>query len=260
MRITKTNLQNWAFWSNTHALHVTIKSLRRSYKDLAKRMVQPCNNHEFLTLIVPGHDCMVIWMSALWLKGLWPTDGKKSNVKSFNRDPKADPEMLAKFQVKDAKITIKQRRRMIFGWDGDLEHLIRDSEWFIDTKYRRLYITHWIAMYEPRTKDPMRLVCVVALSLQFRNHIPYAVDAMIMLKRGQSNTSTFKGVIISLNTNRRDDFMVSKMGNENTSPFKYWALCTWGCVAMWHFSSDLYINGKMISDTVGIIVALNPCQ
>lgn len=73
-------------------------------------------------------------------------------------DVKAYPKMSITFQVKDIIMTIKQKRRIIFGWSEDLEHLIRDLSnitlLFLNSNAKGMYITQWIEMYDPRTKNP----------------------------------------------------------------------------------------------------------
>lgn len=47
---------------------------------------------------------------------------------------KVYPNMLATLQEKDTKMTIKQRRRGVFGLSKDLEHLKQDSVQLFDAK------------------------------------------------------------------------------------------------------------------------------
>lgn len=46
------------------------------------------------------------------------------------------------------------------------------------------YIIEWIAMYDPRRKDPAGFINTLCWFC-FWNHIPYAVVMMMMFKRGQ---------------------------------------------------------------------------
>lgn len=61
-------------------------------------------------------------MTAHALKGLIGEIGSGRGEIGESND-KVYPKMSTTLQVKDTTITIKQIRRTVFGWSGDLEHL-----------------------------------------------------------------------------------------------------------------------------------------
>lgn len=128
-------------------------------------------SNKCLTLIATGHDC--IYTHGFWLSMVWGYSGKyfaKIDAKATRESSKEYPKMLTTFQVKDREMITKQRRRMVFGWFEDLEHLSRDSEWYITTTCKTSYITHRNAMYDPRRKDPTKIVSLDSAFMVLRSH------------------------------------------------------------------------------------------
>lgn len=125
MRLAKTNLPNLACWSKAHARQVTRKSLNRSCnRDYIQKIemakTRPMMPVACLTLIVAGHGSIYdnVIRVTLGLARSTPSSGMFALFIAY-------PKMLATSQVKDMKMTIKQRRSVVFGW-FNFEYLMRD--------------------------------------------------------------------------------------------------------------------------------------